>query len=71
MVGPRVSGELAQNGILGIITALGLIMVYVWFRFEWQYSLGAVIATLHDVVLTIGFLPSPRSNSICPQSPRS
>ena len=55
MVGPRVSGELAQNGILGIISALGLIMVYVWFRFEWQYSLGAVIATLHDVVLTIGF----------------
>ncbi len=55
MVGPRVSGELAQNGILGIIAALGLIMVYVWFRFEWQYSLGAVIATLHDVVLTIGF----------------
>lgn len=55
MVGPRVSGELAQNGILGIISALGLIMVYVWFRFEWQYSLGAVIATLHDVVMTIGF----------------
>lgn len=55
VVGPRVSGELAQNGILGIISALGLIMVYVWFRFEWQYSLGAVIATLHDVVLTIGF----------------
>ena len=55
MVGPRVSGELAQNGILGIISALGLIMVYVWFRFEWQYSFGAVIATLHDVVMTIGF----------------
>ncbi|WP_370674276.1 protein translocase subunit SecF [Pleomorphomonas sp. PLEO] len=55
MVGPRVSGELAENGILGIISALALIMVYVWFRFEWQYSLGAVIATLHDVVLTIGF----------------
>jgi len=55
MVGPRVSGELAQNGIIGIISALALIMVYVWFRFEWQYSLGAVIATLHDVVLTIGF----------------
>ncbi|WP_237151819.1 protein translocase subunit SecF [Oryzibacter oryziterrae] len=54
VVGPRVSGELAQNGILGIISALAMIMVYVWFRFEWQYSLGAVIATLHDVVLTIG-----------------
>lgn len=55
VVGPRVSGELAQNGIMGILVALGLIMVYVWFRFEWQYSLGAVIATLHDVVMTIGF----------------
>jgi preprotein translocase SecF subunit len=55
MVGPRVSSELAENGIVGIMTALGLIMVYVWFRFEWQYSLGAVIATLHDVVMTIGF----------------
>jgi preprotein translocase subunit SecF len=55
MVGPRVSGELAENGIVGILTALGLIMVYVWFRFEWQYSVGAVIATVHDVVMTIGF----------------
>ena len=55
MVGPRVSGELAENGIIGILTALGLIMVYVWFRFEWQYSVGAIIATLHDVVMTIGF----------------
>ena len=54
VVGPRVSGELAQNGILGITLALVGIMIYVWFRFEWQYSLGAVIATLHDVVLTIG-----------------
>ena len=54
VVGPRVSGELAQNGTLGVLVALIGIMVYVWFRFEWQYSLGAVIATLHDVVLTIG-----------------
>jgi preprotein translocase subunit SecF len=53
-VGPRVSGELAQNGIIGVLLALACIMVYVWFRFEWQYSLGAVIATLHDIVLTIG-----------------
>ncbi len=55
VVGPRVSGELAENGIIGVLAALALIMVYVWFRFEWQYSLGAVIATLHDVVMTIGF----------------
>jgi preprotein translocase subunit SecF len=54
VVGPRVSGELAQNGTLGVLLALVGIMVYVWFRFEWQYSVGAVIATLHDVVLTIG-----------------
>jgi preprotein translocase SecF subunit len=54
VVGPRVSGELAQNGTLGVLLALLGIMVYVWFRFEWQYSVGAVIATLHDVVLTIG-----------------
>jgi preprotein translocase SecF subunit len=54
VVGPRVSGELAQNGTLGVLLALIGIMVYVWFRFEWQYAVGAVIATLHDVVLTIG-----------------
>ncbi len=54
VVGPRVSGELAQNGIIGVLLALVGIMIYVWFRFEWQYSLGAVIATLHDIVLTIG-----------------
>jgi preprotein translocase SecF subunit len=54
VVGPRVSGELAQNGTLGVLLALLGIMVYVWFRFEWQYAVGAVIATLHDVVLTIG-----------------
>lgn len=54
VVGPRVSGELAQNGTLGVLLSLAAIMVYVWFRFEWQYSLGAIIATLHDVVLTIG-----------------
>jgi preprotein translocase subunit SecF len=54
VVGPRVSGELAQNGTFGVLLALVGIMIYVWFRFEWQYSVGAVIATLHDVVLTIG-----------------
>ncbi len=54
VVGPRVSGELAQSGTIGVLVALIGIMVYVWFRFEWQYALGAVIATLHDVVLTIG-----------------
>ncbi|WP_075216745.1 protein translocase subunit SecF [Mongoliimonas terrestris] len=54
VVGPRVSGELAQNGTFGVLLALLGIMIYVWFRFEWQYAVGAIIATLHDVVLTIG-----------------
>jgi len=54
VVGPRVSGELARNGIIGVGVALAAIMVYLWFRFEWQYALGAVLTTLHDVILTIG-----------------
>ncbi|WP_181706905.1 protein translocase subunit SecF [Chthonobacter rhizosphaerae] len=54
VVGPRVSGELAQNGTFGVLLSLLCIMVYVWFRFEWQYALGAIVATLHDIVLTVG-----------------
>ncbi|MEZ5888950.1 MAG: protein translocase subunit SecF [Xanthobacteraceae bacterium] len=55
VVGPRVSGELVQNGILGMLVAMLGILLYLWFRFEWQFAIGATIATLHDVVLTIGF----------------
>ncbi|MBI3434719.1 MAG: protein translocase subunit SecF [Proteobacteria bacterium] len=55
VVGPRVSGELVQNGIIGVLVAMIGIFVYLWFRFEWQFSVGATIATMHDVVLTIGF----------------
>ncbi|MCB5176995.1 protein translocase subunit SecF [Microvirga lenta] len=55
VVGPRVSGELVQSGTLGVILALLAILAYLWFRFEWQYAIGAVVATLHDIVLTIGF----------------
>ena len=55
VVGPRVSGELARNGVIGVAVALAAILVYLWFRFEWQYAVGAVITTLHDVLLTIGF----------------
>ncbi|MEZ5788008.1 MAG: protein translocase subunit SecF [Xanthobacteraceae bacterium] len=55
VVGPRVSGELVQNGILGMLVAMLGILLYLWFRFEWQFAVGATIATLHDVVLTIGF----------------
>jgi SecD/SecF fusion protein len=55
VVGPSVSGELATTGIIGIGLALVAIMVYIWFRFEWQFAVGAITATLHDVLLTIGF----------------
>ncbi|PWW04190.1 protein translocase subunit secF /protein translocase subunit secD [Hoeflea marina] len=54
VVGPTVSGELAKAGTLAVIAALMAILVYIWFRFEWQFALGAIIATVHDVVLTIG-----------------
>jgi len=54
VVGPRVSGELAQAGIIAVVVALLAIMVYIWLRFEWQFAVGAVITTLHDVLLTIG-----------------
>ncbi|MGX1305578.1 preprotein translocase subunit SecF [Amorphus suaedae] len=54
VVGPRVSAELAQAGVLAVIAALLAIMVYIWLRFEWHFALGAVITTVHDVLLTIG-----------------
>jgi len=54
VVGPTVSGELAQAGTIAVIASLLAILVYIWFRFEWQFALGAIIATVHDVVLTIG-----------------
>jgi preprotein translocase subunit SecF len=55
VVGPRVSGELVQSGTLGVISAIIGVLIYLWFRFEWQFAMGAVIATLHDIVLTVGF----------------
>jgi SecD/SecF fusion protein len=54
-VGPTVSSELARQGTIGVIVALGLVLIYVWFRFEWQFAVGAIIATIHDIVMTIGF----------------
>ena len=53
-VGPKVSGELIQTAALAVILAIGAVLVYIWLRFEWQFALGAVIALVHDVVLTIG-----------------
>jgi preprotein translocase subunit SecF len=55
VVGPRVSEELVQNGTIGVLLAIFAILVYLWFRYEWQFAIGAVIATMHDLVLTIGF----------------
>ncbi len=56
VVGPRVSGELLAYGMLGLILAIFGILIYLWFRFEWQFALGAMIANIHDIVLTIGFM---------------
>jgi preprotein translocase subunit SecF len=56
VVGPRVSGELLYWGIMGIFVAIGAILIYLWFRFEWQFALGAMIANVHDIVLTLGFM---------------
>ncbi|HEY0235063.1 MAG TPA: protein translocase subunit SecF, partial [Afipia sp.] len=56
VVGPRVSGELLAYGTLGLMLAIGSILVYLWFRFEWQFALGAMVANVHDIVLTIGFM---------------
>ncbi len=53
-VGPKVSAELLQSGILAISVALGLMLIYIWIRFEWQFSLGAIIALFHDVIVTLG-----------------
>ncbi|ODN69744.1 preprotein translocase subunit SecF [Methylobrevis pamukkalensis] len=54
VVGPRVSGELAFAGTMAVGASLVLILIYIWLRFEWQYGVGAIIATLHDVIMTIG-----------------
>lgn len=54
LVGPQVSGELFTNGMLALLAAIGGIIVYVWFRFEWQFAVGAVIAELHDIISTVG-----------------
>ncbi|PZQ79715.1 MAG: protein translocase subunit SecF [Ancylobacter novellus] len=56
VVGPRVSQELLSYGIVGLMLAVFCILIYLWFRFEWQFALGASIANFHDIVLTIGFM---------------
>jgi preprotein translocase subunit SecF len=54
-VGPRVSGELVQKGTLGIVVSIIAVLTYLWFRFEWQFAVGAIIGTMHDLLLTVGF----------------
>ena len=54
-VGPKVGGELKQAGAIATVLALLVIAVYIWFRFEWQFSVAALIALLHDVIATVGF----------------
>jgi preprotein translocase subunit SecF len=53
-VGPKVSSELLKQGITAIILALSAMLFYIWIRFEWQFSLGAIIALMHDVIITLG-----------------
>ena len=53
-VGPKVSAELLQDGITAIAIALVAMLIYIWFRFEWQFSIGAIIAIFQDVIITLG-----------------
>ena len=53
-VGPKVSGELIQTAVIAVFLAIVAVLFYIWLRFEWQFSIGAVAALVHDVVLTIG-----------------
>src|SRR5712672_12195 len=56
VVGPRVSSELLAKSTIGLGLAILAILIYLWFRFEWQFALGAMIANVHDLVLTIGYM---------------
>ena len=56
VVGPRVSTELLAKSTIGLAVAIVAILVYLWFRFEWQFALGAMVANVHDLVLTIGYM---------------
>ena len=53
-VGPKVSAELLQSGIIAIGLSLAAMLFYIWIRFEWQFSLGAIVALFHDVIITLG-----------------
>ena len=54
-VGPKVSAELLKSGVIAIGLSLGAMLIYIWIRFEWQFSLGAIAALFHDIIITLGF----------------
>jgi preprotein translocase SecF subunit len=56
VVGPAVSADLKFHAVIAVVVSLLLILGYLWFRFEWQFAVGAVLTTIHDVILTLGFL---------------
>ncbi len=60
VVGAKVSGELFTGGIVALLIAIGLMMLYIWFRFEWQFGLGAVVGLFHDVILVFGLFAVTR-----------
>lgn len=60
IIGPVVSAELKEDGALAVTVAIILVLMYIWFRFEWQFGLGAVIALVHDIILTVGFFALTR-----------
>ena len=53
-VGPKVSAELLRSGIIAISVSLVIMLIYIWIRFEWQFSLGAILALFHDIIVTLG-----------------
>ena len=60
VVGPTVSGELIQKGAMAVALAIVGMLLYIWFRFEWQFSVGAILALVHDVVITLGMFAVTR-----------
>ncbi|QCK87320.1 protein translocase subunit SecF [Phreatobacter aquaticus] len=62
VVGPTVSAELVQMSVIGVMLSILVVLIYLWFRFEWQFAVGAMVATVHDVVAIIAFYVITRSD---------
>ncbi len=62
VVGPRVSGELVQLSTIGVVLAILVVLIYLWFRFEWQFAVGAMVATVHDLAAILGFYTFTRTD---------